>query len=182
MVETVGVLSILEGAALVEARRLWRLFEAEYGSKGVQSFDHPNLTFQAGYCSDIGALSDTLSLMSCSLHAFEITIDGWGCFEAANAIYLNVALTTELRRIHEAVNRIVQADCAELFANYLPDQWQPHITVAMDDLGDADFCRAKQDLSTYHPRYQQILSNLHLVQLDRKSGHVEIVQSYALRR
>ena len=182
MAKTVGVLSILEGAVLVEARRLWKLFETRYASEGVQSFNHPNLTFQAGRCSDIGVMTDALSHLSLGLHAFEITVGGWACFEVANAIYLKVGLTTELQRIHEAINRIVQAHCAEIFANYLPDQWQPHITVAMGDLSDASFCRAKQDLSTYHPRYQQILSNLHLVQLDRKSGHVEIVQSYTLRR
>jgi 2'-5' RNA ligase len=182
MVETVGVLSILEGAVLEEARRLWRLFAAKYGSRGVQSFDQPNLTFQGGLSSDIAALTAALSSSSRDLHAFEIMVDGWGCFEATNVIHLNVALTAELRHMHEVVNRILQAHCAERFANYLPDRWHPHITVAMDDLGDAAFSRARQDLLSYHPRYRQILSNLHLVQLNRGSGRIEVIQSYALRR
>jgi 2'-5' RNA ligase len=182
MAETVGVLSILDGAMLDEARRLWKLFETEYGSRGVQSFDHPNLTFQAGLSSDVSALTAALSCLSRDLHAFEIIVDGWGCFEVANVIFLNVVLTPELRHIHEVVYRKLQAHCVEPFAYYLPGQWHPHITVAMDDLGDADFCRAKQDLRAYHPRYQLILSNIHLVQLNRQSGRIEVIQSYALRR
>jgi hypothetical protein len=85
MVETVGVPSMLEGALLDEARRLWKLFETAHGSS-------------------------------------------------------------------EVVYRILQAQHVELFAYYLPGQWHPYITVATDDLSDADLCRARQDLRAYYPR------------------------------
>ena len=53
---TVGVLSILEGVARQEAHRLWTLFEIVYASTGVQSFAHPNLTFQVGLCRGVDSL------------------------------------------------------------------------------------------------------------------------------
>ncbi len=89
MVETVSVLSILQGAMLDEARGLWTLFKVESGSKGVALFDHPNST-----------------------------LSSW----------------------------------------------------------------AKQDLHTCHLCHRQTTSNFHLVQLDRNSGRIEVIQSYAPRR
>lgn len=77
---------------------------------------------------------------------------------------------------------ILRADCVELFACYLPGQWYPHIYVAMDDLCDADVSWAIQEPRAYHPRCHHTLSNTHLVQLNRKSGRIEVIYSYALRR
>ena len=61
MATTVGVVSLLEGPARDEALRLWQLFETEYGSRGVQTFPHPHLTFHAGACLDVAELDDALA-------------------------------------------------------------------------------------------------------------------------
>ncbi len=56
MTETIGILSILEGDLADEAKRLWQVFETRYASKGVQTFDYPNVTFQGGDCHDMAAV------------------------------------------------------------------------------------------------------------------------------
>lgn len=182
MSEIVGVLSILEGALLDEAVRLWKLFETDYHSTGVQSFDSPNVSFQGGNCQQVAAVQAALSPLTRRLSPFEIIVDGWSTFEASNVVFLRVLLTAELKRIHQLLNDLLQQHCHEVFAIYLPTRWQPHITLAMQDLRDDGFERAKRELRDYHPRYQQVLSNLHLVRWCHDTGRIEIVHSYALRR
>ena len=149
---TIGVLSILEGDALIEARRLWKLFEVEYASRGVQTFAHPNLTFQAGVCDDVDSLGQALIALSQRVLPFEITIDGLTFFPSPSRVaYLRVTPTAALRQIHRAVSEILAAHCTELFHNYQPENWVPHVTVAMGDLTDENRARATRDLAGYHP-------------------------------
>jgi 2'-5' RNA ligase len=182
MSETVGVLSILEGALLNEAVRLWELFETDYHSTGVQSFDYPNVSFQGGHCQQVAPVAAALSPLTRRLSPFEVIVDGWSSFEPSNVVFLRVLLTDELRHIHQLLNHLLQQHCQEVFDDYLPARWQPHVTVAMQDLNDSDFVRAKRELRDYHPRYRQMLSNLHLVQWHQDTGRIITVHSYALRR
>ena len=181
MFTTIGVLSILEGALRDEVRRLWKLFETMYASKGVQSFDYPNVSFQGGYCYNLSLVKEAVSEMSRHLSPFEVITDGIGYFESpSKVVFLNVRLTEELRRINRTVNSLLKTSCESVFEHYLPGTWKPHITVAMDDLTDQNFERAKQDLCDYPARYQQILSKIQLVRVDDKTGRVTIIKSYAI--
>jgi 2'-5' RNA ligase len=182
MSETVGVLSILEGPLLDEALRLWKLFETDYHSTGVQSFDHPNVSFQGGQCEQLAAVERALSELAGCLSPFEVIVDGWSCFESSNVIFLMVVPTDELKHINRLINDLLQQHCREVFDAYLPTRWHPHVTLAMQDLSDDDFERARRDLGDYRPHHRQTLSNLHLVQWHHDSGRVETVYSYALRR
>jgi 2'-5' RNA ligase len=181
MKETIGILSILEGALAEESKRLWTLFENTYGSKGVQSFDYPNLTFQGGECPDMAAAQKALVTLSHKLSPFTVTIDGLDYFDTSSkAIFLNVLLTDELRHINQMVNDMLARCCGTVFELYRPEHWRPHITVAMDDLTDDNFTRAWHDLRDYQPHYQQTLSTISLVCLNSATEHIEIVQHEAL--
>jgi len=46
--ETIGILSILEGKLYKVVKKLWKIFEEKYNSVGVQVFSHPNITFKPG--------------------------------------------------------------------------------------------------------------------------------------
>lgn len=175
METTVGILSILEGDLLNEAKRLWKLFETDYGSVGVQSFDYPNVTFQAGHCQNVMQLANEMPTLAQQLEPFEIIVDGLGCFESSGkVIFLRVQLTKELRRVHQAVSAMLGRYCDNLFEDYMLEKWIPHITVAMKDLTAVQFNRAMNDLRDYSPQYRQTLSSLNLVRV-LEAGHIEIV-------
>lgn len=181
MGETVGVLSILEGNMLDEARRLWKLFETEYASKGVQSFDFPNVTFQGGQCRDVSRLKDELRALARHLQPFEVIIDGLDCFGSqSKVVFFKVRLTDDLRRVHQVVNETLGQHCENLFQDYLPENWIPHVTVAMKDLTDQVFNRAMHNLRGYHPYYQQTISNINLVQAFGEMERIEIIRSVRL--
>jgi len=180
MATTVGILSILEGPERQEALRLWELFETEYGSRGVQAFAHPNLTFHAGGCLDIAALDDALPQICHTIYPLEVEIDGLGCFESDSpVIYMNVIPDGELLALHEQIGSVMGFHCVSMFEHYLADVWAPHVTLAMDDLTPANFQRAWGDLRDYHPRFRATLTNIHLVRRDSETGLIEIVTSYS---
>lgn len=180
MTETIGVLSTLEGDLQAGVKRWWQVFEEQYQSTGVQTFDYPNVTFQGGRCGDVPALRAALAALVPTLAPSEIVIDGFGCFEAARVIFLRVELTAVLRQIHAPIHDLLVRHCDEVFAHYTPEQWQPHVTLAMDDLTPDNFERAWRDLSASHPRDRQTLSNLCLVQVDAGTGHIHIIERWAL--
>lgn len=133
MLKTIGILSILEEKVLDEVLRLWKLFETKYGSMGVRSFAYPNLSFQGGRCHDVAPIEDALSSLSRHLRPFELIIDGFGSSEThSKVIFLKVKLTEDLRHINQVVNRMLQRHCEEVFDNYLPERWVPHVTVTME--------------------------------------------------
>jgi len=178
----VGVASILEGPVLDEARRLWKLFETQYASTGVQSFDYPNLTFQGGLCTDVTALIGALRDACRRLAPFELIVDGLGYFEApAPTVFMAVRMTEELWHINREMNVLLGRHCEQLFEYYAPEQWMPHITIAMGDLTAGNFERARHDLAGYRPFYRQAIRKLQLVQKHERTGHIEIVQSYPLK-
>lgn len=181
MGELIGVLSILEGDVLTEAQRLWRLFETEYASTGVQSFDWPNVTFQAGHCDDVSRLEDDLGTLARNLPPFEIVVDGLAHFESQpKTVYLQVLPTDDVRRVNRAVNEMLEHHCAKVFKPYRPKNWIPHVTVAMKDLTDEAFDRAINDLRDYHPFYRQTISNINLVQALNDMKRIEIIKSVRL--
>jgi hypothetical protein len=61
MTVRIGVASLLSGQERDEVFSFWDVFEKKYNSVGVQSFDHPNLGFQGGECSDVDAIKGELS-------------------------------------------------------------------------------------------------------------------------
>ena len=147
MATTVGVLTILAGPARQETERLWRLFETEYDSRGVQAFAHPHLTFHAGTCLDVAELDDALSELCQELHPFDVIIDGLGYFDAPSpVIFMKVEPTDELRALHRRIGEFMGFHCVGMYENYLPPKWVPHVTLAMTDLTPANFERAWRDL------------------------------------
>lgn len=181
MEDLVGVLSILQGEMLDEARRLWKLFETEYASKGVQSFDFPNVTFQGGQCRDVSRLRQEFAALARQVPPFEVIIDGLGHFGPnSKVVFLKVQLTDELRRVHQAFTEMLGQYCETLHQSYQLGNWIPHVTVAMKDLTDQEFNRALHDLRDYHPYYRQPIFNINLVQSFEQRRRIEILESVRL--
>jgi 2'-5' RNA ligase len=180
MATTVGVVSILEGPARAEAKRLWKLFETEYGSRSVQAFDHPHLTFHAGACLDLTELDDALSEACRQIRPFDMEIDGLGYFDSESpVIYMTVVPNRELLALHRQIGEAMGSHCVGMFERYLPGVWVPHISLGMGDLTPANFKRAWRDLQGLRPQFHIAFSNAHLVRRDSETGLVEIVSSYS---
>lgn len=182
MADIIGITAIVNDKLRSEILRLWNIAETKYNSKGVQSFNHPNLSFQGGLCDDIPSLMNAISNLCANLGPFQITVDGLGFFEQpSNVVYLKVIKSEELKSVHRKVNDLLNKHCSDIFEFYTPENWIPHITVAMDDLSIENLQRFKRDFVGYTPLFTQIISNLQLIQF-YDNGHIELVENFICKR
>lgn len=179
--EIVGVLSILESSLKDEVLKLWELFEIKYGSKGVQTFDYPNISFQGGFCDDLDVLKSSIDKAVSKLRPYDIEIDGIDSFDIpSKVIYLKVIPTDELKVVHDKVNNIVVKCCKNVFEQYSPKFWIPHISIAMGDLTDNAFYQAKRDFNDFEFRRKQKISNINVVKVCKDTGKVSSIRSWEL--
>jgi 2'-5' RNA ligase len=181
MLKTVGILSILEGDAFEKTKDLWKLFETEYDSIGAQSFEYPNLTFQIGECQDTGQIENLLKKLCEETGNFEVCIEGLGYFDSpAKVIYLKIKPTEEILNLNRVATEILKKSYTKISDYYLPQNWIPHVTLAMTDLTDRNFDRAIEDLKNTDLRFKSEINNLHFVQQRNDSETIEIVRSFNL--
>jgi 2'-5' RNA ligase len=182
MTVTIGIASLMTENERDVVLRFWDVFETEYNSIGVQSFDHPNLGFQGGSCSNIDSLKDELSNLCVALSPFDVKVEGFGFFEApSKVVYLKVLKTDELIELHKKINNSLAKCCENLFEFYTPENWVPHITLAMDDLSEKGFNNFKERYKDYLPSFKQTISNLALVEF-KNNGRVELLSSYEIKK
>ncbi len=176
----VGVVSLLEGEACREAKRMWGLFEREYDSSAIQNFAHPHLSFQGGTCEDIGVIDAGLEYLSAHIKPFPVWIEGINTFqEPDRAIFMEVVKTKTLQRIHQRIDAWLRTCCSQVFELYSPRNWHPHVTLAHGDLTRRNLQKAKKDLENYHPRYKLKVHNTCLVKWYHKD-RIRIYKKYVL--
>jgi 2'-5' RNA ligase len=167
--DTVGILSILEGEPYKKVWELWKYFENEYHSTGVQSFDHPNLSFQGGNTENLQELSaDFIKTIPMKVRPYKVQVVGLGHFDK-NAIYLKVKKSRSLARINEIANKFLEVHCCNLFERYSPENWVPHVTLAMSDLTVPSFNSAWDALGRANVRFKQTIHNICLVKQESES-------------
>jgi 2'-5' RNA ligase len=178
----VGVVSVPEGDAYKDTKRIWRLFEREYDSRAIQKFAHPHLSFQGGICEDIKIIDAGLKQLSDKIKPFLIRIDGINTFqEPDRAIFMEVVKTRTLQRIHQSIDALLLKHCLKTFGLYSPQNcWHPHVTFAHGDLTGSNLQKAKKDLENYHPRYKLKLHNICLVKWYHKD-RIRIYKKYLLK-
>ena len=176
--DTKGILSTIEGQPYKDVKRLWKLFEKQYNSIGVQTFNHPNVTFQGGEVTDIKVLVREFRDFAVEIEPFKIEVDGLGRFDRS-VIYLRVKKSREIARINEVANQLLKTRCVKVFEEYSPERWIPHITVAMGDLLESEFDKAWSSLSGVKFGFEQQLHNICLVNR-HPSGKIKILRKFPL--
>jgi len=176
--DTIGVVSILEDKPYRDVKDLWKLFEKEFDSVGVQAFNHPHITFQAGKTESIRQLKKDFQKIVPDIKPFVIEINGARHFDK-KVIYLKVEKTAELIRINTLINQFLKTHCQGLFEYFVPPNWIPHITLAMDDLTEENFKKAWSQLKDSKIKFKQKLHNICIVKW-HPNGKIGIAKKYEL--
>ncbi len=175
------VVSILEGEAYEETKRMWRFIEKEYDSKAVQNFPHPHISFQGGMSEDLKTIDSELKNLSSEISPFPITLGGIDTFrKPERVIFLSVTRTKTLQSIHKKIDDLLKKYCSRTFRFCSPQDWSPHITLAQGDITPDLFRKAKLDLENYHPLCRLTLHNICLVRWYDQDRKIRIHKKYVL--
>jgi len=176
--DQIWIVSVLEDKPYRDVKNLWKLFETKYNSVAVQIFSHPHVTFQGGKTDNARQLKKDFQEIISKTKPFEIEVNGPRHFNK-KVIYLEVEKTYKLVEINQRINQFLKAYCHDLFEDYTPWNWIPHITLAMDDLTAGNFQKAWTELRDSELRFRQKLHNLCIVK-QYPSGKVRIAGRYEL--
>ena len=176
--DQIWIVSILEDQPYRDVKNLWKSFETKYNSVGVQLFSHPHMTFQGGETDNTRQLKRDFQEMASEIRPFEIRVKGPRHFDK-KVIYLEVEKTPGLVEINKRISQFLKAHCHDLLEDYTPENWIPHITLAMDDLTAGNFQKAWTELRDSELRFKQKLHSLCIVKRYR-SGKIRIDRRYEL--
>ncbi len=178
LMHTIGIVSVLENRPYEDVRNLWKLFERKYGSVDVQKFNHPHISFQGGKTNSLRQLTEDFQKVASGIEPFEIQVSGVGHF-GKEVVYLKVEKTRGLIQINRLINQFMKDYCKDLFEHYLPENWVPHITLAMDDLREEDFEKAWAELENSSVEFGQKLHNVCVVKW-YPVGEIRVARQYEL--
>ncbi|WP_159462141.1 2'-5' RNA ligase family protein [Halobacillus sp. Marseille-P3879] len=180
MAKTIGLATLLSGQGKNMVYEFWNVFEKEYNSVGVQSFDYPNLGYQGGSCEDINLLKIDVEKVSENIHSFEVNIEGFGYFEEpSDVVYLKVKKNNKLTKLHSTLNNLLTRHCDTVFDLYKPNNWVPHITLAMGDISPDNLTLFRNRYQYMTPEFTQLITNISLVEF-QDDGDVELIKKYEI--
>jgi 2'-5' RNA ligase len=80
-----------------------------------------------------GDLSAQLASLASGTHPIKISLESLGAFNSSQGVvFLAPVVTRQLQDFHSRVQDLLTAYGASLNPYYLPDQWVPHVTLAVE--------------------------------------------------
>ena len=176
--DTIGVVSNLEGMPYKDIKKLWARLEREYDCVAYEAYSHPHVSFQAAKTADIRGLKREMQKLASEINPFEIEVGGLLHFDK-KVICLKIKKTRELSEVHKLINQFLEARCRDLFHYYISTNWIPHITVVQDIPAAGSFERAWRELRDSKIKFRQRLSNICMVKW-YPNGKIKIARRYEL--
>lgn len=179
---TVGLMTLLKGEIREEVLDLWNYLDVKYESKLAKAFYHPNISYQGGICEDLNTLISKLNAYDYPAK-FEIDIDGFDKFmNPQNTIYMKIIKNDKLIEFHNELSRILNDTCIKTFNLYNPENWIPHITIAMNDISEMNFHKSFDELRNKESNRNSVLiENLALVIMNSSTHKLAITKVWNLK-
>jgi 2'-5' RNA ligase len=130
-----GVVALLDAVATAKIESIWQEFRATFGVHGVSRTPIAHFSFHAAESYDVFKTIATMNSIAKTMPPFKARIGGLGIFTGDTpVVYLPVVRTEGLSLIHAQVWQQSTAAATNPLNYYHPDYWQPHITIAHDDI------------------------------------------------
>lgn len=133
-----GIVSLLDPAAYAAVEALWDELARTFGLGGVRRTPFPHFSYQIAATYEPSRLEAVLTSFARGRRPFAVRASGLGVFTGpAPVLHVPIVRTAELSAFHAALWEAAAPCATDPSAYYLPDQWMPHITLAMHDLDAA---------------------------------------------
>ncbi|MGY4686914.1 hypothetical protein X927_06420 [Petrotoga mexicana DSM 14811] len=176
-----SLLTILPQPFYNKITKLWNELDKNFDVKWVKNnVPFPHITWSVAEEYKVNELNKLLKKATKELDSLTIKTEGIALFTGPKlTLYIPVKPTKELLNFHEYLWNLVNVNESKLNDYYSPDNWFPHITLAVEDIDKENIGQITSYLSDKKLKYQIKLESLSLVH--RELGkEVEIDQTFGI--
>lgn len=130
-----AIISLLPDPFYRQVEQLWDQLENEVGLRGIRSAPFPHFSWQGAQEYEENGLELILKTMADLSKPIKVQTSGLGLFTGKYpVIFINVIKSPQLMRMHQQIWSGTRPIGKEFNLYYEPDVWQPHISIAMEDV------------------------------------------------
>ena len=130
-----ALVALLDPPSTQRVKALWDELEHRFHLSGVRSFPYPHVSFNILGEYGTGKVDTELRAITARLKPFTIHTAGLGIFLSPEpVIYIPVVRSPALDQVHQQLWQAFPQKADSGGGLYSPEQWVPHITLAVDDL------------------------------------------------
>jgi 2'-5' RNA ligase len=133
-----GFVTLLPRPYFEQVKLLWDGLEDRFGLSFIHVTPIPHFSWQIGEGYQIEAVLSQLSQLTKSLAPYEVRVRGVEVFPGdLPVVYLKVLRTAHIRALHRKFWSALTLFTDQPKLLYAPGSWQPHVTLALNDLTNA---------------------------------------------
>lgn len=155
-----GILSLLDAASAAQVREIFAELEQHFGLRGVNLFPYPHVSYCLlnGYTR--ATVEERLHDIVARFAPIEVHTAGIGIFlNPTPVLFIAVVRSPALERMHQLILNALPPPNGD-HGYYDPDQWVPHITLAMGDLTSELLPAVVARLTAHNFHWKVTLDNL----------------------
>jgi 2'-5' RNA ligase len=168
-----AIISILDLEGENAVKEIWRQLEAHCGLSGIKVFPYPHITWLGAVSCDKEMMILTLDQFASTTPPIQVKTNGLGTFSGENPVlYLPVVKDPNLVAFHQGMWERMNSCMSDRLIHYSPDQWMPHVTLAIKDVTPKRLACAVKLLCENEYILSINLDNLALVDQEGESAAV----------
>ena len=165
-----ALISELSEPAAVQVMRLWRQLNQNCGLEGIFSYPNPHFTWFSAETLEVERCKPILKVTALEHAPFEVHTTGLGFFGGEGPVlYLPVVKSPQLMRLHRSLWDQLTPYGKNPNAFYSPDEWVPHISLALRDLTMENLPCALQAIGDEPLEIANLVDSISLVKSDNQS-------------
>ncbi len=130
-----ALISELSEPATVQVMRLWRQLNQNCGLEGIFNYPNPHFTWFSAEMLKVERCEPIIEVIAQDTAAFDVHSSGLGFFDGEDPVlYLPVVKSPQLMHLHQSLWDQLMPYGKGFKAFYSPDEWIPHISLALRDL------------------------------------------------
>lgn len=131
-----GIISVLDDLIFQQVIKILATLDVECDLKFLKEVTPlPHFSWHIAEDYQLQDVRRTLVILTSHQEKFKVSTSGLGLFLGSSPVlYVSLVKTPFLTRFHESLCRDLEPYADLPFPYYMPDNWVPHITLAMGDL------------------------------------------------
>lgn len=173
-----GLISLMPDFLHEEVLKIWKELDILFGLNRVKSTLYPHITWVISQSCDEYKIIEWLEREKKKHFPFNIKTNGIGIFTGKRpAIYIQVKQNVELIKFQQCIYDKFLPHAKELKKLYFPENWIPHISLAIEDVNGNNIPGVIEHLLPISFKHEIKITGISLVR--RKKGeNMEIVKNF----